>query len=494
MSIARSKQDILKETKLLHTQVIDVSYENTGTLTPRADASFSGLPDFYRVRLASRPSAGSEIFSEVWLPDDWNGIFLGLGNGGMAGNIHFEALVEYIKQGYAVANTDMGTSRGRDSGIDNPDVWKDFGWRATHLMTDAGKRLILAHYGKSQDYAYFIGASTGGQQALAEAQRFPEDYDGIIAGVPANNRTFLHTYFLWNYVHLRPRQDRPLFSHEEIQAVNRCAVEFFQKLGDGVKGDDFITFPRAGMDMVSGLVEWIAAENPQFLEAQLHALEKIYTGPVNPCTGDRIYNGMPAGSEIYGCGIEDCQQEESPHFYPFIWAFGKDYDGYQFDFDRDLDALNRKLAGDLNANNSDLSAFYQHGGKLLMYSGSADPCVPFPDAMKYYCRVMDTMGGYGRVSSFFRYFLFPGKEHGKGGRGTNDIWADMDGGGELDALRLWREHDKAPDALFAVGYTNGEPAQGIRFIRKVQPYGKEANSAPAECPPACAESYLLKQW
>lgn len=482
---------LLQSAEIDKTEILDVTYEAEGSVSGSDGIVYEKLPRFYRVRLCSRPGENSCIYTEVWLPKDWNSIFLGIGNGGMAGSISYGGLAKYVRQGYAVANTDLGTSRGRDSGIDNPDVWKDFGWRATHIMTVAGKALTRLLYGKKETASYFVGGSTGGQQALSEAQRFPDDYDGIVAGVPANNRTLLHTYFLWNHVHLRPKGKGPLFSSAEIRMVTDFAVQYFQAVGDGVPGDDFITFPEAGENVIAGFIAYLQKQHPEFCKEQLRALYALYTGPVNPSTGERIYNGMPIGSEINGCGIEDCQQEESPHYYPFIWAFGKDYDGYEFDFDQDLTRLNAKLAKDLNANSPDLSAFEKHGGKIILYSGSADPCVPFPDAMNYYDRIIEQMGGYEKAASFARYFLFPGKDHGNSGKGTNAIWASTEGGGELEALRLWREEGKAPDSLIAVSFYDQNPDAGIRFLRPVYPYGAPAGKKKTmTCPPACSDYYL----
>jgi feruloyl esterase len=152
------------------------------------------------VKLVLNPAQGSNINVEVWLPDaeHWNARFLGLGNGGAAGKINPGGLASASANGYAVATTDMGTAPNPDSGVGNKEVWKDFGFRATHLMTVAGKQIVRAFYGKEPELSYFSGGSTGGQQALQEAQRYPEDYDGIAAAVPAHCRTPLHAYFLWN--------------------------------------------------------------------------------------------------------------------------------------------------------------------------------------------------------------------------------------------------------------------------------------------------------
>ncbi|MBQ7840966.1 MAG: tannase/feruloyl esterase family alpha/beta hydrolase [Lachnospiraceae bacterium] len=482
----------LKNFEMEDTKVLEAERVAEGYFRGEDGNLHEELPVFYRVKLQMTPGEGSLIFTEVWLPEEWNGIFLAIGGGGMAASIDYWSLARRVREHYAVANTDMGTSRGRKCGISNPDVWKDFGWRATHLMAPAGKGLVEACYGKAPDYSYFMGNSTGGQQALCEAQRFPKDYDGITAGVPGNNRTHLHTYFLWNHLHLRTADGKKMFSKEEIAAITDCAVEFFQARKDGEPGDNFISFPTAEPDTIAAFLNLLAEKRPDFKAEQLDALHAVYSGPVNPVTGERIYCGMPLGSECYECcGIEEFEQEESPHFYPFIWAFGENYNGRMFDFDKDLDALNEKLAGDLNANDPDLSAFCAHGGKLLIYSGSADPCVPFPDAIRYYERVLGQGGGYESVSDYCRYYLFPGRDHIDRGNGTNAIWADEKGGDELTALRRWREEHIAPDRMLAVRCQAHAP-NGIAFIRPVYPYGSAEYAKNPSAPAACADRYVQR--
>lgn len=483
--VTEQKIEKIKGLSLENSKIIYVSYENSGSLKI-GNQELEGLPAFYRVIIKSQPGEGSMIMSELWLPEEWNGIFTGVGNGGMAGQITHYALANMVRRGFAAANTDMGTSRGRNSGIGNCDVWKDFGWRATHIMTKISKDIILAHYGAREKYSYFVGGSTGGQQAFAEAQRFPEDYNGILAGVPANNRTNLHTYFLWNHNHLSGRDGEPMFTDEEIEKITAMGVEYFQANGDGEIGDNFITQSYTDENTVDEFLKLLTLYT-DFSEKQINALRAVYLGPKNPKTGERIYNGMPIGSEKYGCGISDCQNAESPHFYPFIWAFGEDYNGYSFDFDKDLDKLNMLLAKDLNANTPDLTAFFKRGGKIIAYSGSADPCVPYPDAMNYYNRVMECMGGYESVSAFFRYFIMPGKNHGENGDGTNALLADIKKRKDaFDALREWCEHDIAPDLLTAAKIDSDN---SILLSREVYPYGSE-NNPKEEHIRSCGERYL----
>ena len=470
----------LKAEALSDTETVTVEYVSEGSFTePSGKTVHSGLPPFYRVVLHSSPAEGSFIRTEVWLPEDWNGIFVGLGNGGIAGSISYGALALRLRQGYSAANTDMGTSRGYYlSGVDNREVWKDFGWRATHIMTLLGKQLCRVLYGKSPEFSYFFGASTGGQQAMSEAQRFPEDYDGIIAAVPAHNRTNLHAYFLWNHVHLRTREGRVLFTADELNIISDLAAAFFQSRGDGKKGDNFVSSPWQDENTVSDFIAFLAVNHRDFTSEQLDALRAVYSGPVNTVTGKRIYNGMPIGSEIYGCGILDCAAEKAPHFYPFMWTFGADYCAHDFDFGMDMQRVNDLLDEDLNANATDLSAFADRGGRLIMYSGSADPCVPYPDALAYYKEIEMEAERCGKSQEFMKYFLVPGMDHGAGGRGANRVLGSR-GEDLMAALRAWREEGTPPEFLIAERRERQEDGStALRFSRKISPCDISTANAP----------------
>lgn len=290
---------------------------------------------------------------QVWMPKKgWNGRFLGTGNGGSGGKIITDKLAYGIKRGFATANTDLGTSQGVDEGIHQPERWADFGYRATHLMTVVGKQIVTAYYGKPPHHAYFWGCSTGGQQALMEAQRFPLDYHGIIAGAPANNRTHLHMQLLYNYL-----TTKGLFPDKDFKNLN---------------------------------------------PAQKAALQKVHNGPVNSRTGAQIYCGVPPGTEKSDGGIGVFSSEV--FLYPFRWVFGADYDYSRFDFDEDAAMIDSLLGPVLNATNPDLSQFRNAGGKLIMYTGKEDGLVPACDAMKYYEQVKNK-------EDFFKYFLIPGMCH-----------------------------------------------------------------------------------
>ncbi len=459
-------------------------------IPPGAAAALSGLPAFCRVTATLRPSADSRIGVELWLPDaqHWNGRFLGVGSGGGAGVISYTTgLVEGLRRGFAVATSDLGTAPNANAAVGHPQRWIDFSYRATHEMTVLGKALTDAFYGQPARRAYFEGCSTGGEQALAEAQRYPNDYDGILAGSPGNNRTHLFTEYLWNYQALH-RTHRLLFTADELAAVSRAGVAACAGKDGGAPSDTFLTDPRQCRFDPATLPQCDGATQPggglPCLSAeQAAALRLIHMGPTDPRTGERIYTPMPVGSEDQKYGIayqQDEQKVSAQLFFPFRWAFGADYDVSHFDFDRDLDRLDATLAATLNANNPDLHGVQTRHGKILLYTGTADPIAPLQDAINYYERVVALQGSLTATQDFFRLFVVPGMGHCHGGNGGQ-------GGGhfgqpyspviqpcvERDALLSlvdWVEQGHAPRQILASAYRDNDPAHGIRMQRPLCAY------------------------
>ncbi len=273
------------------------------SVAPDLPQRVASMPAFCRVRATAMPSRDSHVGIELWMPlAGWNGRLLGTGNGGGAGRIAYEmGMIEGLKRGFAVANTGVGTAPAVDPLAARPDRWVDFGSRATHEMTRIAKTMVGAFYKVASFRSYFEGCSTGGQQALEAAHRYPQDYDGILAGAPGNNRTHVASYFLWNY-----------------QALNAPA-------------------------------------------ANLSAVRRLYAGPTNQRTGERIFAGLTPGSETMPLGP---MQQGDPvifppqQFYLFDWALGAgDFDPLGFDFSRDLARVDGRLAATLNANAAHLAPF-----------------------------------------------------------------------------------------------------------------------------------------
>ena len=445
-----------------------------GTYTAQSNLVIENMPPFFRVRIIMKPEPASYIVTEIWLPDEenWNGRFLGLGNGGLAGMIRYKDLGKYVKLGYACANTDLGTSRGVSSGVGCPAVWDDFGWRATHLMTVAGKRAVRLFYGRRADFCYFVGSSTGGQQATSEAERFPKDYDGILSCVAAMNRVALHTYFLWNWISMRYDGIGPAFTEMMSEEINRLAVEFFRANG-GTEGDDrFVSRPWDGEDTVERFIDFIRSNSELFKEDDLERLRKYYSGPVDPVSGRRIYCGVPIGSETSSGGIGRFCGEKMAHYYPFVWAFGAGYKAESFDFSSDYLKMKEILGPHLDAAGADLRAFGERGGKMIGFSGSADPVVPYPESIAYYDRAAGIAGGYEKLGGFFRFYLIPGRAH-SGGPGASDLFAPDDekrDRGALAALEKWVEKGEAPLDLTAVSLADPEKPEKKAFERAVFPY------------------------
>jgi feruloyl esterase len=422
-------------------------------------ARAAAMPGFCRVQARAAPTPGSDIGIETWLPlKGWNGRFLGTGNGGGAGSIAYGmGMIEGLKRGFAVASTDMGVAPDIALADGQPERWRDFGHRATHEMTRVAKALVRRYYEVAAFRSYFEGCSTGGQQALVTAQRYPDDYDGILAGAPGNNRTHSSSYFLWNYQAMNATPDSKL-SPAQWSMVSRAVLAACAGKDGGAPGDRFLTDPRRCNFDPAALPQCEAdsVTDQCLTRPQLVALRRLYAGPVNPNTGDRIYPGLTPGSEELSLGpARFSDRSIVSRLFVMRWGLGDAFSPDGFDFDRDMDRIDARLSSSLNANDSDLNNFALHGGKLMLYSGLADPGVPFQDVVQYYDRVLATSAIAGGLD-FARLFLVPGMGHCVGGPGVTDIGQPFSSGvpprTDSDALMTlvaWTEGDTAPDRLIA---------------------------------------------
>jgi feruloyl esterase len=401
---------------------------------------------FCRVAATIKPTSESHIIIEVWMPPPgaWNGKFLGTGNGGAAGRISYPVLSAGVQRGYAATNTDMGsTGSGLDFSfaIGHPELQKDFVFRSTHLMTVIAKQIIQAYYGRPQQRSYFQGCSTGGHEAMTEAQRFPDDYDGIVSGDPANNRTHLHVVNVWNYeaMHESPASLIPVAKLPMINHAVIAACDALDGIVDGVIDDPRrCHFDPATIQCASGADGLNCLTQPQ-----VAALRKVYEGPHNPRTGELIFPGMKPGSEINANGL-DRALGNAPG--PGLINWASNYTGPKFDFDHDMATVDEQI-GWVNDVNPDLSGFRKHGGKLVMYSGWADPLVPSQDLVNFYERIEQKMGGPEKTQQFARLFMVPGMGHCAGGVGPNRFDA-------LAALEPWVEKGTAPERMIASKVAN----------------------------------------
>jgi pimeloyl-ACP methyl ester carboxylesterase len=429
-----------------------------GPFSPTSTGTPMTLPAFCRVEATARPTSDSDIKFEVWIPpaEAWNGKFQGVGNGGYSGAISYAAMANGLRRGYAVASTDTGhVGDDMKFGQGHPEKVIDYAYRSIHLMTEASKLVVRNAQGKFAEHAYFVGCSAGGHQALQEAQRYPDDYDGIVAGDPANNRIRQTFAFLYSWIATHDKDGNPIIPQNKLAATTSAAVAVCDGL-DGLK-DGIIDDPRrCTFDPAKLLCKNGTDEASCLSAAQVDAVKKIYEGVKNPRTGEQIFTGWPRGSEGFGeaagqswrAYIMDPPEPMRVGLFKYFLFHDPNWDYRTIDWERDLAYAEQKLAF-LPAIERDMSAFKKRGGKLLMYTGWADPVVPPQDTVAYYDGVVKTMGGLEKTREFFRLFLAPGMGHCSGGPGPNQF-------DHLTALEQWVEKGIAPDKLIASHSTNGK--------------------------------------
>ncbi|MPT47911.1 MAG: tannase/feruloyl esterase family alpha/beta hydrolase [Sphingobium sp.] len=404
----------------------------------------SAPPAYCEISATLSPVEGSAIGVVYRLPNDWNGKMLGLGGGGWAGNVTIEAASAGLRAGYATAQTDGGhadTSPWQNEWTANPIAATDFSWRAIHEMTQAGKKLVTAYYGKAQDKAYFHGCSTGGRMALMEAQRFPDDYDAIISAAPVYSLQVQTSAVLRNNAFAVPGAG---LDASHLKLVNNAVLAACDAK-DGVT-DGIIASPRqCAWD--PSVLSCKAGQTDGCLSApQIKALRIAYDGIRAP-DGSWAQTPLSRGGElgwpvfiaVQGSGADVSKGGGMPGLSrPLFGVDGFDYG--KLDPAKDvLRARSSAFAKTYEAINPDLSPFFARGGKLLMWHGESDPG-PAPIGTIDYVEAVhkNTPAASGNL----RMFLAPGVEHCRGGPGTDQI--DV-----LSALDHWVSSGTAPETLVA---------------------------------------------
>jgi pimeloyl-ACP methyl ester carboxylesterase len=407
------------------------------------------LPAFCRIQAVATPVPDSRIGFEVWIPPAaaWNGKFQGVGNGGYGGSISYPAMATALEKGYATASTDTGHTGGDLTfGLGHPEKVIDWSYRAIHVMTDASKLIVRDRTGTFPSLNYFVGCSSGGHQAVSEAQRYPDDYNGIVAGDPAFDRVNQTAGYLaaWKATH---SDGTSLLPTPKLRLLTKAAVSACDAL-DGLT-DGVIDDPRL-CHFDPRTLRCAGADGPDCLTGrEVDAAKQVYAGLKHPRTGELIYPGWMPGSEAFGetAGeswrqyVLDPKEPMRIEAFRFFLFNDPAWDWQTFDFDKDL-AFARNTIGYLSAVDRNLAPFKKTGGKLVMYSGWADPVLPGADIASYYEDVTKVMGGLDKTQDFFRLFMAPGMGHCGGGAGPNTFDA-------LAALEGWVEHNKAPQSLLA---------------------------------------------
>ncbi len=458
---------------LPHTTITKAELVTGGEFTPSTGKALADLPVFCRVVATVRPSADSDILVEIWMPQaDWNERLEGTGNGGFAGKISYGALAEGLRRGYAVANTDMGmaTPAGANASIfvNRPERWIDWGYRATHEMTLLAKQVVRAYYVRDARRAYFVGCSTGGEQALMESQRYPDDYDGIVGGAAANNRTGVHVSILWNFA-VNERTPASYLPAAARSLLSQAVVDACDGL-DGVK-DGVIADPGKCHFDPASLQCKTAHQEGCLTASQVETVKQIYSGPVNPRTGQSLYPGLPRGSEFGWDGLDPIPGGMPPYAPIFQWVFGTQWDWRQFDFDHQDALYTQKLEGMVNATSPDIDTFRAHGHKLLMYHGWSDWLVAPGESINYWNAVLErdkvahSNKPLDALDQSVRLFMVPGMAHCQGGPGATHFDA-------LGAVVDWVEHGVAPDKIIASKLPLAEGAANLE--RPLCPYPRVA--------------------
>ena len=375
------------------------------------------LPAHCRVAAVLKPSSDSNIEMEVWLPaENWNGKFQFVGGGGWAGIISYPAMASALQEGYATASTDTGHKGGNATfAIGHPEKVIDFAYRAVHESTVKAKAIMTSFYDRAPRLSYWNGCSTGGRQGLMEAQKYPDDFDAVIAGAPANYQTHLHAWDLGVSI---PTIKDPASAvpAAKLAALNKAVMDACDAR-DGIK-DGLINDPRACRFDVSTLLCKGGDTDNCLTAPQLESVKRAYA-PAKTRSGDLVFPGKEPGSETGWNVLGGGPQPPGVSIGSFQVAYNDlNWDARTFELDRDLKLVDEKV-GFINAVNPDLSRFKARGGKLLLYHGWNDTAISPGNAINYYTSVLSKMGS--KQDDWIRLFMAPGMQHCGNGPGPNQV-------------------------------------------------------------------------
>jgi hypothetical protein len=440
----------------------------------------TGLPQFCRVAGFTTPTSDSHIEFEVWVPESgWNLKYAQVGCGGFCGSISYGSMGEPLRRGYAVAATDDGHEA---SGIDaswavgHPQKVIDFGYRSLKETTDVAKDIIMAFKSNSPRRSYFLGCSDGGREALMEAQRYPQDFDGIEAGSPANYWTHLFTGFVWDQNALAATSSGDL-SQSDLNVVSSAMLAQCAGHDGGLSTDQFLNNPLA------------CHFNPAKLSLtadKVQAVEKIFSGPPGIFPGYRVGGDEASNVANWPLWITDTGNPANglqglfgTNFFEFMVFPNSGWTPSTNSPAENAHAADVRTGAILNSIDPDLRPFKSHGGVLIQYVGWGDTAISPQNDINYHQAVAEEMGGREDTRDFYRLFMVPGMAHCSGGPGANAFGQIGAANGPnpsdasddiLTALDQWVENRNAPDKIIATKYVNDDPTQGIAFQRPLCPF------------------------
>jgi hypothetical protein len=483
--------------KLPDTTITSAVAMPAGAFVPPYGDPVGELPAFCRVTGILHPTSDSHILFEVWLPEkNWNRKFLGVGNGGFAGTIGYGSLAGNLRRGYATAGTDAGhQAEAEDASwaYRHPEKITDFGYRALHLTTDRAKTIARTYYGSSPSKSYFDSCSDGGREALMEAQRYPEDYDGILAGAPANNWTRMLASGI-DVQHASLADPAAYISSMKLPAITAAALASCDA-ADGLK-DGILNDPRqCHFDPAVLLCK--AGDALNCLTApQVAALRKIYSGGQDS-HGNLIFPGLMPGDEAgtwksWITGSAPGGSNYIQNYFRYMVYDDPAWNGLTASVDQALTTADQRTAGQLNSTDPDLSRFHARGGKLILYHGWNDPAISPLNTIAYYESVQSKLGKE-KARTFVSLYMVPGMGHCAGGPGPSAFGqlgipsAKGEPFGIFTALERWVETGVQPGSIVATKYTADKK---VEMTRPLCPYpqvatyngtGDQADAASFSC-------------
>ena len=435
---------------LPHSTILSAKTVGAGEFTPPTPV-FQKLPAFCRVAASLKPTADSDIRIEVWLPvAGWNGKLESVGNGAWAGVISYPALAAALASGYAAASTDTGhVGNNPDFIPGHPEKLADFVHRSVHEMTVAAKGIVNGFYGNAPKYSYWNGCSTGGRQAFTEAQRYPNDYDGIIAGAPAAYVTRLQGLQVWISQQAN-RSPNSLIPEEKFSLLHNAVLAACDGL-DGVKDGVLENPTKCKFD--PQVLACKEGDGPNCLNPeQVQTARMMYSGIGSIASSGghehamTLFPGVEPGSEMgWNMLASPKPMSLAVEMYKYA-AFNGKWELKDFKID-DIMRFEKEKGPAVNSVDPNLNPFFAHNGKLLMYHGWADPGVPPQGTVDYFNNVKETVGA--KASEDMRLFMVPGMGHCRGGDGTDEFDA-------VKALEQWVEKSQAPERIEASRVRNGK--------------------------------------
>jgi tannase/feruloyl esterase len=442
---------------------------------------------FCRVAGHLSPTGDSDIKFEVWLPaSGWSGRYESVGNGGFAGFIRYDSMVNPLLGGSVVASTDDGHDApaigptAADWALGHREKIIDYGYRAVHLTALAAKAIATTFYGRAPAHSYFVGCSKGGQEGYIESQRYPEDFDGIISGAAANDWVHLFTSFVWNES-LNIAANEGYLTLEDLKKIDKVVTNACAKAGDAEHG--FLSDP---------LQCKVKGDALRLAPAKLHTYEWIHQGPKDRA-GQQVFAGQAYGSELNWSDVVSTANFEAAETEAQMSMYGGNffrnfvYQDRKWSFKNlDLDkTLNdaREIGRIMNATDVTFKGFKAHGGKFIAYAGLADSIVTPLSSVHYYQSVAAAQdkapaAALAKTREFYRLFLAPGVGHCGGGPGPNEF-GQAGGAGDAEhdlvvALERWVEEGVAPTRIIATKFNGDDPAKGVAMTRPLCPFPQAA--------------------